>query len=691
MIDRRRGWLRAVVACLTLSTAAACSESAAPAPSIAVALSLDGTIGPDVRPVLGGQQTVSCQFAFAARTTGDGKGAWDGGVMRFYAGKERFVPADSLILSSYEAGSFWGDTTIVQGNRKSPWLGIESSLPFTMVLELRYRVNTEKKITSTQAYCGRDTSSTTPAPVISDVVVDPITGDLEPGGTVTVHFGATSSIGLWRSSAMLSGPCEVVRELNEPLVKSTARTVTLSLPASCEFGPSLSVTVFATDAIGRTTARQIHTPYVLTDKVAPQVSAVTNSGFGNSGPTTQLTGTYFSGDTVDLQLRGRDNSRSITVLWEAFGGFYRDSITVADSAMAHRLRLPIPAGWLGSVDVRVTARDGAGNRSSTIVAAPGALEVLPTVTRQVRTIPGAGGVEDAVIDNRRSSAYLLETNDQRVSVVSFTEGRVTRTIPLSSRPSGMDITAGGDSLIVGLPVERALGIIDLRAQSPVVTKLAIPGYEDPTMMFWFYALRTASNGKVFVIFSKSESPAQMLEVDLASKTQRIREDAVADTPLSWVLAERSVDHSTIAVRKDRCIGRYDAATDRFNACTTLSGIYESMSLDRTGQRILAALDLYDAAWQRRTLQRPVHLNTPKATALSADGAEAYYGLVNSGVARVRTSDGKIMERIPSPVVVGRPFLSSDGRWLLGIPESVGGYTGVVVIDLQTPSAVVRGR
>src|SRR5688572_28013045 len=98
--------------------------------------------------------------------------------------------------------------------------------------------------------------------------------------------------------------------------------------------------------------------------------------------------------------------------------------------------------------------------------------------------------------------------------------------------------------------------------------------------------------------------------------------------------------------KDRCMGRYDATSDAFIPCRRVTAEYESIAVDRTGARVLAGLDVFDGTGRLlRTLDRPFHLDTPRQTTISPDGAHAYYGMGTSGIARVRVSDGRLLERV----------------------------------------------
>jgi hypothetical protein len=297
-------------------------------------------------------------------------------------------------------------------------------------------------------------------------------------------------------------------------------------------------------------------------------------------------------------------------------------------------------------------------------------------------------VQDVVIDTVRGNAYLMEYaySQQRVSILSLSQGRVTGTIELPSRPVAMDLSPGGDSLIVALDLEGALGVVDLRKTPYTVSKVALDGF-DPSSTTYILFMRTVSTGKTMLVAASPawSTGASMLEVDLAAGTQRVRSDATADAPLWFIHGERSGDHSTLTIIKDRCLGRFDAATDAFLPCRRLDVDYESLAVDRTGTRVLAGLDVYDASGQRlRTLDRPFHLNTPTQTTISPDGADAYYGMGSSGIAHVRVGDGRLVERLLTPTGIGRVFVSPDGKWLLGL-AGAGAPSDLTIVDLTGPA------
>ena len=108
--------------------------------------------------------------------------------------------------------------------------------------------------------------------------------------------------------------------------------------------------------------------------------------------------------------------------------------------------------------------------------------------------------------------------------------------------------------------------------------------------------------------------------------------------------------------------------------------------------MLAGLDLYDESGRLvRTLERPFHWNTPKATVISPNAADAYYAIGTAGIAHVRVSDGRLLERIPSPTIGSRVFVSPDGRWLVALPGEGTSSPDVAVIDLSAGAAGIAGR
>jgi hypothetical protein len=155
---------------------------------------------------------------------------------------------------------------------------------------------------------------------------------------------------------------------------------------------------------------------------------------------------------------------------------------------------------------------------------------------------------------------------------------------------------------------------------------------------------------------------------------------------------RTADHSAIVYLGGGCLGRYEAGLDRFVSCRSVDASYEYLSVDASGQRVLAGLEVYDGAGQMlRTLQRPFQWNPPKATALSPDGSDAYYAIGIAGLAHVRVSDGQLLERIPIPTIGGRVFVSPDGRWLVALPGEGTSSPDIAVVDLTSPAGSSSAR
>ena len=99
-------------------------------------------------------------------------------------------------------------------------------------------------------------------------------------------------------------------------------------------------------------------------------------------------------------------------------------------------------------------------------------------------------------DAKRDVLYLSQPDSQRVAVLSL--GTYTYGTPLAmpSVPAGLDLTPGGDTLLVALRRAAALGVVDLTLATPSVdtARLAF----DTSLGRGPDALRVLANGKAIV-------------------------------------------------------------------------------------------------------------------------------------------------------------------------------------------------
>src|SRR6266436_9798608 len=73
----------------------------------------------------------------------------------------------------------------------------------------------------------------------------------------------------------------------------------------------------------------------------------------------------------------------------------------------------------------------------------------------------AAPVYDIAFDSKRSALYLSQPQSQQVAVLSTTTMTLQTPIALFGSPSGLDLSVGGDSLVVALKSTQLLAIVNL--------------------------------------------------------------------------------------------------------------------------------------------------------------------------------------------------------------------------------------
>jgi hypothetical protein len=260
---------------------------------------------------------------------------------------------------------------------------------------------------------------------------------------------------------------------------------------------------------------------------------------------------------------------------------------------------------------------------------------------------------------------------------------ITGTVALPPGPAGLDVTAGGDSLLVAFPYQRALGIIDLRHSPLAVTLLPISlSVLDTTIDQRPWSVTVAANGKALVpLQGSSLSAYTLLEVDLGTGVQRLRTDAGDGGNIGGASLARSADHSTVVLSSGPALfQRYAASGDTFGPRRSVARI-GSFSVDATGQHVALGLDVYDGALGfLRTMHSPFAGGIP--TVFSGDGQYLYQGAVSYGIVRSRVSDGAMIDRSLSPVLPDFVRVSRDGTMLVIVNSNCCGTSHVAVMDMR---------
>jgi hypothetical protein len=667
---------------LGLALAACSGDATGPVASVDVTvqiLSLSGptfSIGPDSGP------RIACAVDVRASATGSGTATWLSATLRFYAGKDRSHPVDSTVVPAATVRAGWGSAGIRVGQSQESGVQVNASVPFGAEIVFHYQdPGSGVKATSVSFTCGPAPPTNASPPVITALTVEAPAAPLQPGDTLKVDYSVTSNAGLWKTVLALSGPCAAQLKFAEQFAPSVTRVVSLPIPSTCVLGVPLTINVTALDDAVQQISRSVAPGIALVDRTPPQVAAMLFPLLGGSA-TEHLAGEYFVGDSLYFIYIASDNYDLRTLVWEVSPAGFRDSLRVSGRSASPWLKVPIRPAWTGPIQLRLYARDSVGLTSDTLASPLDSIRVYPTVTRPSASTTVDGEIRDVAIDQRRGVIYLMQGNQWRIAVMSASTLTIAATVPLPAQGTDLDLTSGGDSLLVALPYERALGVIDLRQTPLAVTLLPITGL-DTTIDQRPWSVKTAANGKAFVLLQGSAPSAyRLMEVDLGTGVQRLRTDAGDSGNVGGAAIQRSADHSTLILSSGVTLfQRYDAATDAFGPRHSTSRI-AGLTVDPTGQHVALGLDVYDATLQFLLTVHSQYAGEIIPTAFSGDGLVLYQAIPYQWIVRSRLSDGAILDHSPSPIFPALIRMSPDGTMLIIVDNNCCATNRIATMDMR---------
>ena len=630
------------------------------------------TTGPDDWP------QANCNYTITATAKGMGEAVWGDVKARWYMGVDRAAPVDSETVSASEMVAAWGSDRIKAGEEQAISWEIWASYPFELEMEFLYRSGGRSGSVRARRPCGR-TSAATTEPVVSYVTATP-SSNVEPGDAVTLGYSVGSSGGVWAMTAAFFGAFERQRVLRGELQPTVAGNLLQQVPATALLDEEAFVTVFATDAFGRTTSGTASIGPIV-DNTAPELSIGAQGRFVDP-ISSVVDGRYFVGDTLEFTAVASDNHQIERILWETSSG-QRDSASIGDSATIFRGRVGFSSDWASGFQLRVTARDRRGLAMSDTVTGGAALQVYPSIQRPtVSALLGGGAIRDIEYDLSRDRAYVLISDgccDSRLALVTLSTLTEVFSIPMRGVVLGrMDVTASGDSLLIPAFSQGNVFVVNLRQVLQPIP-MAIPGG-------FPWSIAISANGKAFM--AQGGGPgAAIIELDLATGGVRSRPDAAGTDAV--VDITRSHDHNVIAVVRTTCAHLYDLASDTFSSCLPIQRPGTPMT-DLTGAHHVVGLDVYDAEFQ--LLRSVESIDTPGtapvgAITVAGDHVHHFRNVV-AGPLRSRVSDGALLDRTVLPFY--QPHLVSmapDGsRMLIATDGNAIAVSRLIAIDLRDESA-----
>ena len=626
--------------------------------------------------------TVSCHVELSATNSAPGATTWLSGTLRLFTGADRTTPIGTDSIPQAVARSAWGGVLLPAGQPQTSGWTVISEIPFVAEMEFTYKPDGLQVIRSSKVSfdCLPSPLANAPAPVISALTTFPPTQVINAGSPIVVNYSASAAAALFQSFVTISGPCTFTRLFGENLQPSTSRSVTISFPDTCTLGTPISVTLETVDGRGARATRTLATTTSIGDNERPQLSVeyLLPQGF-TANPDADLYG------PTDLRMyvRASDNHKVAAVVWEVLPYGVRDSVVATTGKTFEGLvSIPIGAEWSDPMQVKVEARDAAGLLSPARITAQGALRPHSTAAIPVRAGAIAGEARQFAIDEQRGLIYVAQGYDKRIAVVSATTLGVVETITVPSVPLDVDITYGGDTLLVAMS-GKSLGIVDLRTSPRRLTAIPL-NFVDSAGGQRIVRVAALANNHAFVA-TEGSTPQQfaLLDVTLPSGVQRERAEVRIGGSALYVAMGRSQDHSVVYLNQAEgftsCLRRYEVTSDSFSACVTprVNGV---PSVSRDGSRVAVLTDVYNASLARVSTAT---VTSGFPTALSPDGMVLYQPAgVDNGLLRTSAATGQVLSRVAIPHFPDVPaHVSPNGKTLVFMKGMGLTTTQVVVLDL----------
>ena len=348
------------------------------------------------------------------------------------------------------------------------------------------------------------------------------------------------------------------------------------------------------------------------------------------------------------------------------------------------LALRINHAWQGtSPHVIVFARDKTGNLAEVDY---GPVPIGKWRGSTARVLAMSDSATDVAIDSKRQVMYLSMPDAGKIAVVDLAGPTLQRTIDAPAPPLGLDLTVSGDSLVVALYNEAALGIVDLSRAAPVMdtvplgidkTRKGVPGDPRPYLTVWPERLRVASNGRVVIGTTwppnTSPSESRIVVYDPATKAT----ETFARAAMWHEDVGRSADRSLVVVGEGQNdVGYYDPVQGAVRFAT--GGGDAPVSLTANGDLVL-----FWGILRNRSMTTLRQLGDTRflsrVSVLKPDGSTAIMGTrsLSPDYYVYRVSDGLNIERGGLPFSAQHFAVTPDGSTLIVL-----GGRGVALVDLR---------
>jgi hypothetical protein len=291
----------------------------------------------------------------------------------------------------------------------------------------------------------------------------------------------------------------------------------------------------------------------------------------------------------------------------------------------------------------------------------------PDLSIKEGSIPLEAPVRDIAYDAKRNLLYLAEPSFSQIGILSLASLQNGSPIPTGpNRPTGLDLSAGQDSLIVSLPEAKAIGIINLTGSTRVfdTVRLSLDNFLNrrPDL------LRVMAGSRVIiaVTFDGSGFGGEVVEYNLATRTQRVRTDVgINQNVTELTRLARSMDRQRMLLLiDDSCCPLsgfvYNATTDQWSSrFDTVNRFFPSVASNSDGSRFLIGATLFSGTLTFLQTYSPAGYNDGP-TALASDGTTAFFA-TPGGVLQVRLADGGTIRTMSTSGAPTRLYVLPNGK------------------------------
>jgi len=381
------------------------------------------------------------------------------------------------------------------------------------------------------------------------------------------------------------------------------------------------------------------------------------------------------GDNLTVTVDGVDN---LNLRWLGFSldapANIRDSARVTGTSANATIIVPVVNGWIGGSRFQVFARDSFGllggdpleNSRPFRYVRVADLARPPTIEIPVG---GASTVQQVLEDVSRRVLYLSQPESYRVSRFDLGARSLMASIAMPSGPYGMDLTLGGDSLLVALRDADALGVVELQPATPAVSTIPLnfaPYDGGPDH------IKIAANNRALISITGApvSSGGRLMTLDLTNGNQQVRTDVGTFALISEIapLIAGTSRSPVVAFTGPGCpctAQLYLTATDFFAAPVPAGALlWPPPTIDTAGTRVLVGPVLFDGTLNQIDSLAPPGQYYWGVAALSPDGKTVAFA-TDEGFLLQRISDKAVLARYRTPIVPEQlQFLASERALLL---------------------------